>query len=460
MSDAAAYPLDWRGRSKLRRRLRRSAIGRAAGRVADLALDARQRALGAGRELDALAAESPSRDVLVLGIYAGDGAQLAEALQRIRESVHSVRVVLGSMGPAAPRLATETVISDMKGGKFANLNRIAERAEPLAADWVLLVDDDIAVDRHFLDRLLVVAERFRLSLAQPALSRASYGWWNVNRRRPALVRETRFVEIGPAVLMGRDAYRALAPFPEEGMGWGLCLHWAAVAGHEGWRLGVIDAVPVRHESRRTASEVDVVDARAAAERLLAEREHLTYVEAETEVARHTRIRMKGGDLPRVLVLHNRYRAPAGEERAAAELAALLEERGHAVRLLQRDSGGLSGPRGHLRAGASMLRGAIRPGRGRVGGARAASRHRPRPQHRAAARPAGARRRPRRRRPRGHASAQLPARLRDRDRLPRRCALHPLPGAQHLARRPPPLPRKPSRGAGICRRNRDPAAADA
>ena len=52
---------------------------------------------------------------------------------------------------------------------------------------------------------------------------------------------------------------------------------------------MIDAVPVRHESRRTAAAVDVAAARAAAERLLAEREHLTYREAETELARHTQI---------------------------------------------------------------------------------------------------------------------------------------------------------------------------
>jgi hypothetical protein len=284
-----AYPLDWRARSKLRRRLRRSLLGRAAGRLADLSLDARQRALGVGRELDELAAESPRREVLVLGIYGGDGEELGRALRKIRESVHRVRVALGSMGSGAPGLAAETVLTDLGGGKFANLNRIAETAGPLAADWVLMLDDDIAVGRHFLDRLLVVAERFRLTLAQPALSRASYGWWSVNRRRPALARETRFVEIGPALLMHRDAYRLLAPFPEEGMGWGLCLHWAAVAEREGWRLGVIDAVPVHHESRRVAAAVDVAAARAAAERLLASREHVTYVEAEAELARHTRI---------------------------------------------------------------------------------------------------------------------------------------------------------------------------
>jgi hypothetical protein len=281
-----AYPLDWRARAKARRRLRRTLAGRATGRIADLALDARQRALGVGRELDALAAEGPRREVLVLGVYAGDGSQLEAALREIRESVHNVRVVLGAMGEAAPGLEAETAATGMAGGKFANLNRLAESAGPLASDWVLLVDDDIDVGRHFLDRLLIVAERFRLSLAQPALSRASFGWWNVNRRRPDLVRETRFVEIGPAVLISRDAYRELAPFPEEGMGWGLCLHWGALAQRRGWKLGVIDAVPVRHESRRTAAAVDTGTAREAAERLLADREHLTYAEAETVLSRH------------------------------------------------------------------------------------------------------------------------------------------------------------------------------
>ena len=283
------YPLDWRLGSKARRRLRRTPLGRAAGRLADLALAARQRALGIDRQLDAVAAEGPRREVLVLGIYGADGRQLEEALRRIRQSVHSVRVALGAMGAATPGLFGDTVLTEMRGGKFANLNLVAEAAEPLAADWILIVDDDIGVALRFLDRLLAVAERFRFDLAQPALSRASYGWHSVNRRHPVLCRETRFVEIGPAVLMRRDVYQRLAPFPAEGMGWGLDLHWSVVAQRLGWRLGVIDAVPVCHEKRRTASAVDVAAARKAAEQLLAERDHVTYAEVESELARHTRM---------------------------------------------------------------------------------------------------------------------------------------------------------------------------
>lgn len=40
---------------------------------------------------------------------------------------------------------------------------------------------------------------------------------------------------------------------------------------------------------------------------------------------------------RVLLLHNRYRSPGGEERAVGDLAALLRARGHAVRVLERCS---------------------------------------------------------------------------------------------------------------------------
>ncbi len=58
----------------------------------------------------------------------------------------------------------------------------------------------------------------------------------------------------------------------------------------------------------------------------------------------------------VLLLHNRYRAPGGEERSIAEIEALLRERGHRVELLERSSAGL----GRARAAAGMLRGGLDP----------------------------------------------------------------------------------------------------
>ena len=62
----------------------------------------------------------------------------------------------------------------------------------------------------------------------------------------------------------------------------------------------------------------------------------------------------------VLIVHNRYRTPGGEERSVAEIAALLRERGHAVEVLERSSAALGGLRGRARAGAGMIAGGLGP----------------------------------------------------------------------------------------------------
>ncbi len=58
----------------------------------------------------------------------------------------------------------------------------------------------------------------------------------------------------------------------------------------------------------------------------------------------------------ILILHNRYRAAGGEERAVADLAGLLARRGHEVQVLERSSQGL----GRRRAAAGLLTGGLDP----------------------------------------------------------------------------------------------------
>ncbi len=258
---------------------------RLAGRVADAALTLRQLAMGVGREIDRAAGEMPRRNILALGVY-GEAEPIAAAVSRLRDTRHDLRISLGALSAAGSGLEAITAATAMEGGKFANLNRLAESAGPLAADWILLIDDDVALPKKFLDRLVCVAEVLGLELAQPALSRASHGAWQVNRRRPAMAHRTNFVEIGPIVLLSRRAWKALTPFPEAGMGWGLCLHWAAVARREGWKVGVVDAVPIRNESRPPAAGYDRREAKRAAAELLASSEHISREEAELVLASH------------------------------------------------------------------------------------------------------------------------------------------------------------------------------
>ena len=231
-------------------------------------------------------------DVLVIGVYR-DSSLLTDALRTLHSSRHNVRFALGSMGAAAAELREETVAEGLAGGKFENLNRLLEAAAggPAAPDWTIVVDDDVRLPRAFLDRFLGICEAFEVDLAQPAQTLRSHSAWKVTRRRPAsLVRVTRFVEIGPVTAFGRRAAAELLPFPELRFGWGLDLHWAALAGRHGWRLGIVDALPVRHESALVGATYSRDDAVEEAARFLTGRPYLPSARAGEVLATHRRAR--------------------------------------------------------------------------------------------------------------------------------------------------------------------------
>ncbi len=136
----------------------------------------------------------------------------------------------------------------------------------------MIVDDDVELPRGFLDRFLFLCERFSLQLAQPAHRLRSHAAWPQTRRRPgSVVRETRFVEIGPVTAFARATFATLLPFPELRMGWGLDAHWAALAREHGWRCGVIDAVAIGHRAAPAADAYSREAALAEARAFLAER---------------------------------------------------------------------------------------------------------------------------------------------------------------------------------------------
>ena len=264
-------------------------------RLGELAYGALDTLAGTRRNAARLARSAPAPlDVLVIGVYR-PGSLLAEALPALLSERHRVRIALGSTGPADEPLREHTVAEGLSGGKFENLNRVLEAAGAAAtgaaADWTIAIDDDVRLPRAFLDRFVGVCEAFELDLAQPAQTLRSHSAWKVTRRRPAsLVRETRFVEIGPVTAFGRTAAAELLPFPELRYGWGLDLHWAAVAAERGWRLGVVDALPVRHEFGVVAAAYLREDAVDEAARFLAERPYLPSERAGEVVAVHRRLR--------------------------------------------------------------------------------------------------------------------------------------------------------------------------
>ena len=152
-----------------------------------------------------------------------------------------------------------------------------------------MIDDDVELPGGFLDRLLFLCERFSLDLAQPAHRLNSHAAWSITRRHSgSVVRETPFVEIGPVTAFARSTFSTLLPFPSLRMGWGLDLHWAALAREHGWRCGVIDALPIGHTVAPAADAYSREAAVAEARAFLAEHPYLRASEAQHTLVTHRR----------------------------------------------------------------------------------------------------------------------------------------------------------------------------
>ncbi len=217
--------------------------------------------------------EPPLRKVLAIGITRPEHARLAVGIrQELERSRHEVELHTRPPGEL---------------GKFENLNRLLAEHPASAHDWLLVVDDDIELPRGFLDRLLFLCERFDLQLAQPAHRSRSHGAWPVTRRRSgSVVRETRFVEIGPVTAFARVTFETLLPWPPLRMGWGLDAHWAALAREHGWRCGVVDAVAIAHRAAPAASAYSYEMAVSEAREFLAQRPYLSASESQRTLTTH------------------------------------------------------------------------------------------------------------------------------------------------------------------------------
>jgi hypothetical protein len=245
----------------------------AAAAVRDAFHDAWRAATRTPRRLMRAAVDSPPvRRILVLGTMRPDrGATMEPTLAELRRSRHAVEVALEVGGGR---------------GKFGDLNAMLATRDLGRYDWVLAVDDDVELPRAFLDCFVFLAERFALRMAQPAHRFRSHAAWRVTRRRlGSAVRETRFIEIGPVTALHRDTFGALLPFPAVEMGWGLDAHWAAIARAHGWRVGVVDALPIRHLIP-IAVEYPSQRAVAEAEAFLATRPYVRRDEAQRTLVTH------------------------------------------------------------------------------------------------------------------------------------------------------------------------------
>jgi hypothetical protein len=235
---------------------------------------------------------APQR-VLIVGVYLATRKHSAEHLARAFAQVHpGIDVVQRwvAVGPASTsaELASVTVLQVASvAPKFVLVNRALADIDIGVFDYVLVVDDDIYLPRHFLPSFLAYQEAFDFALAQPARAWHSHFDHAIALRRPwLLARRTRFVECGPLFSLRRDAAAVLLPFAHPQQLWGLDFVWPLALERRSLKIGIIDAVAVDHSLRPQAAAYDKSRHDAAMHRFLAGTPHLPMADAFTVIDRH------------------------------------------------------------------------------------------------------------------------------------------------------------------------------
>jgi hypothetical protein len=190
------------------------------------------------------ASESENDPVALLCVYRSKNAAVVEELRQ--SCPFGSEVLLWALDEVDATLEPWTRGSG-SGLRVPLLNQLHARLSANFPGFVVLADDDVIVTAGSVASAVATARRAGFGLSQPAHDARSHRSHRITEARPFTVaRSTTFVECGPIVIIS-PAWRSIVlPMPEEfGMGPGLEERWMRLA-NEHCRLGVIDAVRIRH----------------------------------------------------------------------------------------------------------------------------------------------------------------------------------------------------------------------
>ena len=186
-------------------------------------------------------------DARLIGVYRFRNADRALRLAE-PALAEGWQVAWWALDRVAEELAAWTVGSGA-GVRLVLLNEILRRVGPRRR-WLVVSDDDLAFVRGDVVELVSLCDRAGFDLAQPARADSSPDHEITVARRLSRGAQDLVRRDGPLFVVGPSFSDRIVPFPEErGMGWGLELEWFDLQ-REGCVLGIVDAMPVRHEGAR------------------------------------------------------------------------------------------------------------------------------------------------------------------------------------------------------------------
>jgi hypothetical protein len=210
-----------------------------------------RRLVGLAQHLDparlALRPAPESLSFALVCVYRTRNAPVVRAL--LAQLPVSAQVRLWCLDGTAPADLAQVTVGTGAGNRPVLLNRLVAALSG-SPDALVLADDDVRFCVGDLSRLVEAGARLGLDVYAPAHLASSHASWDfVRRRRWTFGRVTDFVEQGPLLVLSARGRKVVLPLPEDiGMSWGVEVRWWQRARELGARLGLVDAVAVRHLS--------------------------------------------------------------------------------------------------------------------------------------------------------------------------------------------------------------------
>jgi len=109
-------------------------------------------------------------------------------------------------------------------------------------DYFYIPDDDILIDDINIHHLFEYMEKYKLAIAQPALSDSYYSYLITVRKPETLLRYTNFVEMMQPCFSRKALKKVFFTFNENASGWGIDFHWGKLVDFRYYNMAIIDDI--------------------------------------------------------------------------------------------------------------------------------------------------------------------------------------------------------------------------